>query len=74
MFQNIPHCDILWPDQKENGFQFSKDATDIIKKLLNRNVSERLGYKNDAEEILEHRFFRGIKIKKIVERKFKAPY
>ena len=31
MFKNIQTGDILWPDQKEHGFSFSKEATDFIK-------------------------------------------
>jgi serine/threonine protein kinase len=31
MFQNIQKGDILWPNQKEHGFSFSKEATDFIK-------------------------------------------
>ena len=34
----------------------------------------RLGAKNDADEVLAHKFFKGIMIKKVKERKFKAPY
>ena len=30
--------------------------------------------KSDADEILAHKFFKGINVKKILECKFKAPY
>ena len=46
----------------------------MIQKLLNRDPSQRLGSKNDADEILQHRFFRGVNIQKIMDRKFKAPF
>lgn len=62
MFMNIQQGDILWPDMQENGFQFSKDATDLIRKLLNRDPTKRLGAINDAEEILQHRFYKGVNI------------
>ena len=74
MFQNIQKADIIWPNKKDNGFQFSKDVTDLIIKLLQRDKIQRLGAKNDAEEILEHKFFRGINTNKIMGRIFKAPY
>lgn len=74
MFMNIQQGDILWPDMHENGFQFSRDATDLIRKLLNRDPAERLGSKNDWEEILQHRFFKGVNVQKIIDRKFKGPY
>lgn len=46
----------------------------MILQLLNRDKSKRLGAKSDADEVLAHKFFKGINIKKIVDRKFKAPY
>ena len=74
MFNNIQRGEIQWPVEKEHGFKFSKDAIDLIKQLLNRNKSKRLGAKNDSDEILSHKFFKGVNTKKILERKFKAPY
>ena len=74
MFKNIHSADILWPDLQENGFQFSKDATDLIRKILIRDPMKRLGTINDADEILQHKFFKGINIKKVMDRKFKGPY
>lgn len=74
MFQNIQRGEIQWPDEKEHGFKFSKDAIDLIKQLLNRDKTKRLGAKNDSDEILAHKFFKGINTKKIMDRKFKAPY
>ena len=53
MFNNIINMQIIWPDMKENNFQFSKDAIDVIEKLLNRDPSKRLGSQNDADEILK---------------------
>ena len=42
--------------------------------MLQRNKELRLGAKNDSDEILAHKFFKGIEINKVVKRKFKAPY
>ena len=74
MFSMIQRGEILWPNQKEHGFHFSKEATDLIKQLLRHDRTKRLGAKNDSDEILAHKFFKGVNIKKISERKFKAPY
>lgn len=46
----------------------------MISKLLNRDRYKRLGAIGDAEEILSHRFFRGVSLNKIIQKKFKAPY
>jgi serum/glucocorticoid-regulated kinase 2 len=42
--------------------------------LLIRDKSKRLGAKSGADEILAHKFFKGVNVKKILEHKFKAPY
>jgi len=73
MFNNIQKGDIFWPDQKEHGFSFSKEATDVIKRLLERDRTKRLGAKGSAE-VLSHKFFKGVNTKKLLERKIKAPY
>lgn len=43
MFNNIRYGKILWPNKKEHGFSFSKEATDLITQLLIRDKSKRLG-------------------------------
>jgi serine/threonine protein kinase len=43
MFQNIKKADILWPNKKEHGFSLSKEAQDLISRLLNRDRTKRLG-------------------------------
>lgn len=66
MFQNIKNADILWPNKKEHGFVISREASDLITKLLQRDRFKRLGAAGDAEEILSHKFFKGINTKKII--------
>lgn len=48
----------------------SKNASDLIIKLLNRNPLKRLGYERDAEEIKEHPFFSEIDWDDIQNRKY----
>ena len=74
MFQNIQKANINWTNKQDNGFKFSKDVKDLIIKLLKRDKNKRLGAKNDADDILAHKFFRGINTTKILSRVFKAPY
>lgn len=62
VFQNILDCKIDWPNlspEEEKEF-CSPEAKDLIKKLLNLNIDERLG-SNGADEIKKHPFFRGVK-------------
>ena len=52
----------------------SKDAADLIKKLLVRNPDKRLGSGNrDALEIKEHPYFKDVNWKKIYEKKINPP-
>lgn len=74
MFVNIKQGEICWPNKKEHGFQFSKDAVDLISKLLDRDKTSRLGAIGDVDEVLSHKFFKGLNTTKLMQRKLKAPY
>ena len=74
MFQNIQKANIIFPNKKDNGFEFSKNVKDLIMQLLQRDKNTRLGAKNGADDILAHKFFRDINMTKILNRVFKAPY
>jgi len=41
---------------------------------LIKDKTKRLGAVNDAEEILKHKFFKGINKTKMLENKYIAPY
>ena len=47
MFNNIQSGEIPWPNKKDHGFSFSKEAADLIKLLLEKDKHKRLGAKND---------------------------
>lgn len=52
----------------------SEDAKDIIRKLLDRNVQNRLGSKRGLEEIKAHPFFNFIDFDAILNKKLPAPF
>lgn len=57
------------------GPGFSEDAEDIIRKLLNRNPSERLGFgKNGSSNVKTHPWFRGICWDSLCRREFEPPF
>lgn len=74
MFMNIESAPIRWPDQTKHGISVSALAQDLILSLLNRDRKERLGQKNDVEEILAHPFFAEINIKKLQQKVIEAPF
>ena len=52
----------------------SKEASDLLRKLLERNPLKRLGGgARDAEEIKEHPYFKDVDWKKVYEKKIKPP-
>lgn len=53
--------------------QIGKDARDLITKLLHKSPSQRLGSRNDAEDLKKHRFFKQLDWKKLKLKMYKAP-
>ena len=51
----------------------SKNAKDLIEKLLNSNPRERIGY-NSSEEIMKHDFFKDIDFDKVIIKQYKPPF
>jgi hypothetical protein len=52
----------------------SEEAKDIITMLLQKDRKKRLGQKNDVDEILGHKFFEGIDLDALVQRKIPAEF
>ena len=46
----------------------------MITKLLLKDRKYRMGQKNDADEVLAHKFFEGIDFKLLLERKLPAEF
>ena len=53
--------------------KISENLKDLIKKLLNKNYKERLGY-NGFEEIKNHQFFKDFNFNDLLEKKIKPLY
>jgi hypothetical protein len=58
-------------DDKANGY--STDLKDLVMRLLNRDQFKRIGSKNDATEILEHKVFKKDFIDKVTKGQYDAP-
>ena len=52
----------------------SNSAKDLIKKLLNKNPSNRLGYSQGFKEIKKHEFFKGFNFDNLINKKIEAKY
>ena len=72
------HREKIFENIKRGPLQVPADmpdiALDLIVKLLNRDPAKRLGAgPSDAEEVMQHPFFKGINWKDVKERKLKMP-
>ena len=52
---------------------YSNNLKDLVMKLLNKDQTQRLGSKNDADEILEHPVFKKEFIQKAKDGDYDAP-
>ena len=52
----------------------SDNLKDLIKKLLNKNCEERLGYNGGFEEIKKHAFFKGFDFESLLNKTLESPY
>ena len=74
MYQLIQQAPLRWPDPVKHKINVSDDAKDLITKLLLKDRKERLGQKGDADEVLGHKFFQGMDLKKLLDRKLPADF
>jgi len=58
----------------KHGVEVSRDARDLISKMLCKNRNERLGKKNDVDEILGHPWFAELDIDELIQKKIEAPF
>ena len=52
----------------------SDDLKDIITKLLDKNSETRLGSKNDADEIVNHPWFKDIDWEGLMNKTIESPF
>lgn len=70
LIKNIMHEELVMP------MHISKVAQDLIKKLLEKDPTKRIGYELGADEIKQHPWFNGIVWADVAEKKLKPfkPY
>lgn len=70
MFKLIKDGELKFPDRPE----VSAEAKDFIIQTLNRDKSQRLGCKNDVNDILSHPWFKNIDINLLKQKKIPPPF
>ena len=73
LFQFISTKEVVFPPEKYKIF-VSDEAKDLILKLLKKKPSERLGFKNDVKEVMDHPFFKSIDVEKLLKKEIVPEY
>lgn len=60
LLMKIKNSKVIFPDKSKYKIDYSDEIESVINALLIKDKSKRLGYENDAEEILSHPFFSGL--------------
>ena len=74
MYRSIKNSNVTYPVKERHNIDVSPVAQDLINKLLIKNKSKRLGYKNGIKEVLAHTFFNGLDINALLAKKIKPLY
>lgn len=69
----IRQSKVVFPDKRKYKIEYSDEFVDVVLKLLNKDMKERLGSKNDWEEIISHPFFNDINKDVLLAGKHKPP-
>jgi serine/threonine protein kinase len=65
---------IIFPDAVRHGIPMSDELKDLIEKLLDKDPKTRIGSKNDADEIVNHPWFKGFDWDGLMAKTIVAPF
>ena len=77
LMEKICASNIVFPDKNKYVIQYSDELVDIVKKLLEKDRTKRLGSaggKEGYKDILKHPWFQGVDLEAIEARKMKPPF
>ena len=69
MYELIKNGKVFFPDTKKHGITVSPECKDFINKCLTKTGADRLGSKNDVEEVLSHPWFKDLNMDDIRSKK-----
>lgn len=73
MYFLIKESDVNFPDPVRHKITVSKEAQDLILRLLDKNKKTRLGA-NGVEEVLAHKWFADINMDMLLKKQIPSPY
>lgn len=62
LLMKIKNSKVVFPDRKKYKIDFSDGIMDLIVRLLDKDMSKRLGAQDDFVEVLSHPYFEGIDV------------
>ena len=71
LFKNITNLQLEFPNEKE--LPLTRQCKDLIKELLHKDPTKRLGFKNGVRDIKAHPFFDGVDWHAIEQKKYQTP-
>lgn len=74
MLSKIQFAKIIFPDKKRYKIEYSDEVQNLICQLLVKKKEKRLGSINDAEEVLEHQWFKDVDTKSILNKDITPPF
>lgn len=74
MLSKIQFAKIIFPDKKRYKIEYSDEVQNLICQLLVKKKEKRLGSINDAEEVLEHPWFKDVDTKSILNKDITPPF
>ena len=70
MFERIKSSDVKFPEKPKS----TPEARDIIRKLLVKDPTQRLGSQKDVEDLKSHPWFKGFDWEALLARKMPTPF
>jgi len=74
MKSKIKSSKVVFPDKVQYRINYSDELVDLIKKLLEKDRTKRLGSKNGAQDVLAHPWFTGIDRVKLENYQVEPPF
>jgi len=65
---------IIFPHPVRHGIPMSDELKDLITKLLDKNQKTRLGTNGDADELVNHPWFKDFEWEKLMKKEIVAPF
>jgi serine/threonine protein kinase len=74
LLMKIKNSKVIFPDRTRYRIEYTDEIVDLITALLAKDKQKRLGFKDDANEVLKHPFFKDLDIAKLERKEVVPPF